>query len=273
MKAIFGWLRALLKFPQIAFMLLVGLLIAKTLIPWSGPHHSDRYHRVRNRFVKEWCRLTSRIIRLKIHRSGAPESLTQIWVANHISWIDILALASEHDLVFVAKHEISTWPILGAIFKSIGTLFIRRGNREATLAMVQRMKEALEGGASLMFFPEATTTNGAQVRRFGSKLFEPAADTQAQIQPIGLHYSGESQCVAPFLGEDTFLQHLLRVLMLKEIRLSIAYGAPVNPQSLTKEQLARHLRHSILVLLDQDLPVRRGELLQNRHNPFTSLSH
>ena len=254
-------------------MLLVGLLIAKTLIPWSGPPYSDRYHRVRNKCVKLWCRLTSRIIHLKIHRTGTPESPTQIWVANHISWIDILALASEHDLVFIAKHEIATWPLLGEIFKGIGTLFIRRGNREATLALLQGMKEALEGGVSIMFFPEATTTDGAQVRRFGSKLFEPAADTQAQIQPIGLHYSGESQYVAPFVGEDTFLQHLFQVLMLKEIRLSIAYGAPVNPQTLTKEQLARHLRHSIIDLLNQDLPIRRGELLQNRHNPFTSLSH
>ena len=246
-----GWLRALVRFPLIVLFLLAGLFIAQTVIPWSGFATSTGSREVRNRCVKAWCRLTSRILNLQIQRVGKPGAQAQLWIANHISWIDILALATEHDLVFIAKHEISTWPLLGPIFKGIGTLFIRRGDREATLGMSQRMKMSLEEGISLMLFPEATTTDGRKVRRFASKLFEPAVEVQSQIQPIALRYLGPSEDIAPFIGKDTFLAHLIRVLTLKEIQLVISYGDPVHPQSRSKEQLSRSLRHSVIDLLNQ----------------------
>ena len=268
-----GWLRALVRFPLIVLLLLAGLFIAKTVIPWSGFATPAGGREVRNRCVRTWCRLTSRILNLQIHRVGKPDAQSQLWVANHISWIDILALATEHDLVFIAKHEISTWPLLGSIFKGIGTLFIRRGDREATLRMSQCMKASLEEGISLMLFPEATTTDGKEVRRFASKLFEPAVEVQSQIQPIALRYLGQSEDIAPFIGEDTFLAHLTRVLTLKEIQLMISYGDPLHPQSRSKEQLARSLRHSVIDLLNQERPLHPSGLLQNRHNPFIPLSH
>lgn len=254
-------------------MILVGLFLANTIIPWSGSPATKRYWKVRYRWVKGWCCLTSRLLNLKIYRCGSPGPQTQLWVANHVSWIDILALATERDLVFIAKHEIRTWPLLGSMFKGIGTLFIRRGNRQDSLATARKMRSRLEEGIPLMLFPEATTTDGSEVRRFGSKLFEPAVETLSQIQPIALRYLGQSGRIAPFIGEDSFFEHLLRVLTLEEIQLVISYGVPVKPQSLTKEQLARHLRHCIIALLNSDLPDRNSELLQNRHNPFTPLSH
>lgn len=273
MTFISGWLRASVRFPLIVLLLLAGLFIAKTVVPWSGFATSAGSRELRNRCVRAWCRLTSRILNLRIYRHGKPGAQAQLWVANHISWIDILALATEHDLVFIAKHEISTWPLLGPIFKGIGTLFIRRGDRDATLEMSQRMKSSLKEGISLMLFPEATTTDGKEVRRFASKLFEPAVETQSQIQPIALRYLGQCGDIAPFIGEDTFLAHLTRVLTLKDIPLLISYGEPVHPQSLTKEQLARSLRDSVIDLLSQEQPLLLSDLLQNRHNPFTPLSH
>ena len=203
----------------------------------------------------QWCRVLCRILNLKIQRKGTPELGAHLWVSNHISWIDILALATEHDLVFVAKHEVSTWPLMGAIFKGIGTLFIRRGDREATEAIAQTMRAHLTRGIALMLFPEATTTNGSQVRRFGSKLFEPAIESQSLAQPIALQYLGTSREIAPFIGDDTFLGHLLRVLTLKEIQLSIAYGAAIPPENLSKEQLARRLHESVIGLMKTNVGV------------------
>jgi 1-acyl-sn-glycerol-3-phosphate acyltransferase len=235
-------------------MLLAGLFIAKTVIPWSGPASSSRYRQIRNPCVKNWCRIVCWILNLKIQRQGIPEAEAHLWVSNHISWIDILALATEHDLVFVAKHEVSTWPLMGSIFSGIGTLFIRRGDREATQEMARTMRAHLEAGIPLMLFPEATTTDGSEVRRFGSKLFEPAIESQSHLQPVALRYQGGSKEIAPFIGDDTFVGHLLRVLTLQEIRLIISYGAAMAPENLSKEQLARSLRQSVIELMDATEP-------------------
>jgi lyso-ornithine lipid O-acyltransferase len=248
-KSTLGWLRASLRLPLIVLMLLTGLLIAKTVIPWSGPSSSSRYRSTRNQCVMHWCRTLCRILNLKIQRQGAPGRGANLWVSNHISWIDILALATEHDLVFVAKHEVSTWPLMGSIFSGIGTLFIRRGDRDATQEMARTMRAHLEAGIALMLFPEATTTDGSEVRRFGSKLLEPAVQSQSPLQPVALRYQGTSREIAPFIGEDTFAGHLLRVLTLHEIELIISYGAVIVPENLSKEQLARRLHQSVIGLM------------------------
>jgi len=251
-KSTSGWLRASLRLPLIVLMLLTGLLIAKTVIPWSGPSLSPRHRKVRNTCVMIWCRVTCRILNLKIQRHGSPGPNAHLWVSNHISWIDILALATEHDLVFIAKHEVSAWPLMGSIFSGIGTLFIRRGDREATAAMARNMAFHLKRGVTLMLFPEATTTDGSEVRRFGSKLLDPAIESQSEVQPIALQYEGNSREIAPFIGDDTFVEHLWRVLTLQEIQLRIHYGAAIQPENLSKEQLARHLHQSVTGLMMMD---------------------
>lgn len=256
MKSTSGWLRASLRLPLIVLMLLAGLFVAKTVIPWAGPASSSRYRKIRNPCVRTWCRIVCRILKLEIQRHGIPESKANLWVSNHISWLDILALATEHDLVFVAKHEVSTWPLMGSIFSGIGTLFIRRGDREATQEMARTMQNHLEAGIPLMLFPEATTTDGSEVRRFGSKLLEPAIESQSHLQPLALRYEGASKEIAPFVGDDTFVEHLLRVLTLKEIRLIISYGAAIGPENLPKEQLAQSLRQSVIELMLATPPCR-----------------
>jgi 1-acyl-sn-glycerol-3-phosphate acyltransferase len=259
--------------PLIVLMLLSGLLIAKSIIPWSAAPGSPRYRRVRKGCVMIWCGAVCRILNIKIEHRGRPDFEAGLWVSNHISWIDILALASEQDLIFIAKHEISTWPLMGAIFEGIGTLFIRRGDGEATLKMSQTMQSHLNSGVALMLFPEATTTDGSEVRRFGNKLLQPAIESQTRLQPLALRYEGESKAIAPFIGEDTFIEHLLRVITLKEIQLIISYGPSVHSENLTKEELARNLRGRVIGLMDPLQTSDSSELLQNRHNPFTSLSH
>jgi lyso-ornithine lipid O-acyltransferase len=274
MKAITTeWLRATVKIILILATILVGLLLVMLIIPiagWCGP---TVQRRVRNTSVRTWSHLVCRIINLKINQTGSKALRTTLSISNHISWIDIIALASKCDFVFVAKREVQDWPVLGKLFKGTGTLFIERGNPQSSEELIGDMAHHLASGISLMLFPEATTTGGEVVRRFSSKLIKPAIEAKSLIQPIAIRYEGASKMMAPFVGSDTFVPHLWRILKEKEVNITLCFGAPIRAASRGKEELTRELHHEVSRLFDSTVAVNEEALLQNRHTPFTPLSH
>ncbi len=267
------WLRALIKLPAILATILVGLILVTLIIPIAGWWGSSVQRKVRNTSVRTWSQMVCRIINLKINQKGIPTRQPALSISNHISWIDIVALASQGDFVFIAKSEVQDWPLLGNLFKGTGTLFIQRGNPQSSEDAIKKMINHLASGVSLMLFPEATTTEGGVVRRFNSKLITPAIEAKSLIQPIAIRYEGSSKMTAPFIGSDAFVPHLWRVLTKQEIKITLCFGAPIRAASRNKGELTRDLHDQVSGLLGFTLSQERDTLLQNRHTPFTSLSH
>lgn len=249
MTSIAGWLRASLRLPLVALAILAGLLLATTLIPASEALGKDAHQRVRNVCVRSWCLWVARILGIQIQCHGSISSTAGLTVANHISWIDILALATLRNFVFIAKSEVSEWPLLGSMFQGIGTLFVRRGNSNSSALIANQMTDRLEHGIPLLLFPEATTTDGSLVRRFGAKLFDPATRTGATVQPVGIRYEGPSNGVAPFIGDDTFLAHLMRVAQANGIHIRLSFGPEMHAAAETKESLARACQNTVTQLI------------------------
>ena len=177
--------------------------------------------------VQHWCRLACRIVGLRRNITGTAAPEARFLVANHVSWLDIVALAAERPCLFLAKAEVANWPVIGALARGIDTLFVRRGEAGQTAAVAERMLWQLRRGRCVLLFPEGTTTAGDRLLRFHSKLFEPAERAGAVVQPIALSYTGVARDVAPFIGEDEFLPHLLQVLRRDRIELDLAYCPPL----------------------------------------------
>ncbi|MEI5102379.1 lysophospholipid acyltransferase family protein [Streptomyces sp. PmtG] len=79
-------------------------------------------------------------------------------VANHISWLDVVALLAVEPVAFVAKREVARWPVVGTLARRLGTQFIdREGGRHTLPLMVGELAKALAGGRSVLVFPQATT--------------------------------------------------------------------------------------------------------------------
>jgi 1-acyl-sn-glycerol-3-phosphate acyltransferase len=165
-------------------------------------------------------------------------------VANHISWLDIVALGARHPLLFVAKEEVADWPVMGYMARRLGTLFVRRGDAEQTTALAEQMAWQLRQGRQIMLFPEGTTTRGDRVLRFHAKLLRPAQLTHAQAQAVALEYQGDAREIAPFIGEEGFLPHLLQIFKLDSIRLRIYYCKP-QPTDLRDNALPQILRRQV----------------------------
>ena len=71
------------------------------------------------------------LVNIKVEVKGERnlDNLPTLYVSNHLSYLDIPVLGSRLNGRFVAKNEISNWPIIGFLSKVGNTIFINRNLR------------------------------------------------------------------------------------------------------------------------------------------------
>jgi len=148
-------------------------------------------------------------------------------VSNHLSHLDILILSSITPCFFVSKIEVGAWPYFGEAARNGGTIFLNRGNRASADAASAELARRLTLPIPIVLFPEGTTSDGAQVLRFRSRLIEPAIAAAAPVTPAAIRY------VAPvperelcWYGDEPLLPHLWRVLRVSSFRAEVRFGPP-----------------------------------------------
>lgn len=192
--------------------LLVLLLVRLVERPLHGEHRPWTPYIVQ--FV---CRASLRILRIRFRVEGRPMKHSGAVVANHSSWLDIYVLNSRKRVYFVAKSEVARWPGIGALARATGTVFIERAARQARIQK-DMLRDRLAFGHRLLFFPEATSTNGRGVLPFKPTLFEAlmSADPEnTYVQPVAVHYlspEGEDPRFYGWWGELDFAPHLISLL-------------------------------------------------------------
>lgn len=233
-------------------MFLLGIIAVSVVMPALGWILGRRAAKAHESIVMNWSRAVCRILNLRLHITGKPEPDARLWVSNHISWLDIIALGSQLPCQFVAKGDVADWPVIGYIAKGIGTLFVKRGDFGQTSDTAELMVWRLRQGKRLLLFPEGTTTNGERVLRFHGKLFQPAQRAGVSVQAVALRYEGEAAQSVPFIGEDEFLPHLFKLLEAGRLDLKISF-CPALPAGLERGEMARSTHRQIAEALNPSL--------------------
>jgi 1-acyl-sn-glycerol-3-phosphate acyltransferase len=195
--------------------------------------------------------------------AGGPSSgcsgdrrLGVLMVANHLSWLDILVLGAVQPMRMVAKREIRDWPVLGALAARAGTLFVDRCGLRSLPALVTETAAALRGGAVVGLFPEGTTWCGAASGSFRRAGFQAALDAGVPVRPVAQRMrlaDGTSTGVGAFVGEDTLVASLLRVVRLPELVVEVEVLPPLVAEPGTdRRALAR--RAELVVALATGVP-------------------
>ena len=99
-------------------------------------------------------------------------------VANHLSYLDIAVLSAITPATFVAKREVKGWPVFGWFARMGGTIFVHREKRTDVGRTAAEIREALDGGALVVLYPEGTSSGGETVLPFKSALLEPAVRSE-----------------------------------------------------------------------------------------------
>lgn len=208
----------------------------------------------RNRMVRLWAAAVGRAIALRPSMSGERPTGRFVLVSNHLSYVDILLLAQFVDVAFIAKSEVRSWPALGTLAASTGTIFVDRSSRRDAVRVLGEMEAALDRGLSVALFPEGTSTNGSELLPFRSSLLDIAAKSGERVVPVAIRYStapdaphaSDSVC---WWGDTEFVAHFLALLHLPYIDGHARFGAPV--QSGDRKELAQRLEADVKALLAQ----------------------
>jgi 1-acyl-sn-glycerol-3-phosphate acyltransferase len=171
---------------------------------------------------------------MRMKANGAPPDAPFFLVSNHVSYVDILLLASQLPCVFVAKSEVASWPVFGAICRNLDTLFIDREHKRDIPRVSARIEEILRDGRGVIIFPEGTSGRGDRVLRFKPALLEPAIRTGLPVSHASLYYetppgsppAGEVVC---WFGGSGFISHVLQLVRLPWFLATVTFGdAPIR---------------------------------------------
>ena len=149
--------------------------------------------------------------------------------------------------VFVAKADVLKWPVIGRLAAMSGTRFIERKTLSGLSEMVEDITRLLEQCARVVVFPEGTSTVGREVMPFSPALFQASIAAGATVQAVTLQYrhaAGHNR-MAAFVGDDTFLSHLLRLLRVKRTCVCVSFESPLPAVGQKRLLLAKHTREQV----------------------------
>jgi 1-acyl-sn-glycerol-3-phosphate acyltransferase len=183
----------------------------------------------RGRFFRAWARAVAHVVGMRVRVRGVAPTGPFLLVSNHLSYMDVVALASRLECVFVAKSEVARWPVVGRLCGSANTLFVNRRNRRSLPRVLDAVKRTLGEGSGVVLFAEGTSTGGARVAPFRPSLLEHAARERVPVHFASISYAAPhagphaSEAVC-WWGDMTFAKHFYGLLMLPHFDASLAFG-------------------------------------------------
>lgn len=213
--------------------------------------------------VQKFCYNICQSFGIKVVEVEPIPSTHGLWVSNHISWLDIAVVGSVAPVFFLSKDEIGQWPIFGKLAKAGGTLFIKRGSGDAG-SITTQIANFLRQGHSVVFFPEATTTDGKQVKKIYGKLLQAAMDTNLPICPMLIAYveDGKLSENAAYYGGRTMKDSLLCVMDSKNITAYVLPLPAIYPEGKSCSALTKEL----YAAMQDGLQKLHNTVLDDTHN-------
>lgn len=200
--------------------------------------------------IQTWSRHVLEVMGIRLNIAPSSTFIwpnkTQLLVANHVSWLDVLVIQALQPCVFVAKSEVRHWPVVGSMAHACGVVFVDRSAASSARKMVDDVGSALHHGYCVAGFPEGTSSEGHDVSLFHANLFEAAIHRDVAVLPLALRYTDArtgSLCLkAAFVGDIGFIESLHQVMGTSHLAVDVQIGKTLSPQGHSRRTLA-HLSH------------------------------
>ena len=228
----------------VAGLTLMGLFATKAKRGAEG-EISQKQKSIRQWWLKKVVRIVG--LRLDVNGEAPQKNHSALWVCNHVSWLDIPVVGSE-GVAFLSKAEIRKWPVIGWLGEKGGTVFIKRGGKGASEIASKKIAQKIQANDSVLVFPEATTTDGKDVKRFHARIFAPAIDHGLPIQPIALRYLDKKGHHHPKIawGDESFMANLITILGESTIHVELTFLPVINSKNFSeRKQLANQAYEQI----------------------------
>ena len=199
------------------------------------------------RFFLQWF---GEAMGLDVRTEGTPIYSDVLYVANHVSWLDILALGGAAPSVFVSKDDVYGWPLVGMLARIGGTIFIDRGSRRAARGQVDQLGIALLQHQPVALFPEGTTGDGINLIPFRPALFASVAPPPPGIvvQPVAIDYGPAAPEIC-WCGDEDLGTNAKKILGRPGALVCTLKFLPALPASADRKQLASQAQAAIAAAL------------------------
>ncbi|MEG0341477.1 lysophospholipid acyltransferase family protein [Acinetobacter sp. TY1] len=196
------------------------------------------------RYVQYFCRRLCDVFNLDVRVHGEIPREPALWVSNHVSWLDVAVLGSGARVFFLAKAEIEKWPVLGKLAKGGGTLFIQRGSGDS-VRIREQITDFLKHDIPVLFFPEATTTDGTKVKKVHGRILGAAIEAQKPVQVCLICYvnkNGQLDTITPYVGDLSFAAHVQAVLEMPKVTAHLKTFPAISVEGHTVESLTQKVQ-------------------------------
>lgn len=202
-------------------------------------------------------RVCARILGMRVRARGKICHGPALFVANHVTYIDITVLASLIRGSFIAKAEVAKWPFFGLLARLQRTVFIeRRGSR--TAEQRDQLSDRLKQHENLILFAEGTSNDGLRPLPFKSGLFAAAQvevdGEPVTVQPVSIAYTKLDgrpigRGFRPYYawyGDMDLLSHFWEWTGLGLVTVEVVFHPPVTlPEFGSRKELAAHCQRVV----------------------------
>ena len=174
---------------------------------------------------RKWAVFCSHLVGVRIDVNEPPEVEGPcLYVGNHRSYFDPVAVLRDVKALPVAKAEVNGWPFIGFAARATGVMFVKRESRDSRKRTVGAIEDTLKEGFSVLIYPEGTTHVEVKTREFRQGGFRVAAEWGVPVVPIAIEYSRVEDA---WVGTDTFIPHFIQTFGRRRIYVRMRYGQPI----------------------------------------------
>lgn len=196
------------------------------------PHLLWKLARARSPWPRQFLGLAARSVGARVSITGNPLHKDVFFVANHVSWVDILAFGGATGAAFISKDDVAAWPAIGWLAAQNNTLFIARGHRHGVGVQVDSVRQAMADHQPIALFPEGTTGDGRTLLPFKASLFAVMLPPPRalMVQPVHIDYGDAAPDIA--WGDEGAGVNAKRILGRRgSLPVTLRFLAPFDPQA------------------------------------------
>ena len=236
------------RYSRLGGNLLAGSAFISSCYRFPGISKIDQHYLGDYRLFARWVEDLTHSMNTDLLVSGSPMQTPGLFVSNHISWLDTIILSHIQPISFIARHDLEHWPLLGTFTKRMQSVYIDRRNKFHAYRSLPAIQERLMQGRSVHVFPEATTSDGSAVLPFYPMFYEAAVRCEKPVQALAIRYLDEHGQWLPdpaFIGEDSFLDTLARILRVKRVYAHCHFFEPFEARQLGRKELCQQTKAQI----------------------------
>ncbi len=223
--------------------IVAGLLVCLPL------HYLWKLFRRRSPWPRRFLFWVGRSAGMRVRVAGTPLQSHVLFLANHLSWLDIMLVAGASGAAFVSKDDVARWPVFGWLASLNKTIFIARAERGAVRGQADQLRSALATGQPVALFPEGTTDGGVDTLPFRASLlaslFPPLP--KLRVQPVAIDYGAAARDIA-WVGDEAAAANARRVLSRPgTARVTLTFLEPIDPAAVGDRKALAELSRSEIV--------------------------